>query len=96
MPSEPPFTVPHPRPTRLTNRGCCWSGEELNGILAKADADLDWRDYRTLFENPRCTGTYEELVYFLPWGLAYLGGRRASSSECRAGMKRRNSATGFG
>ncbi|GMU21606.1 MAG: hypothetical protein AMXMBFR13_16980 [Phycisphaerae bacterium] len=67
-----PFVPKYPRSSHLSNDGCCIEDSDLNAILSKADAELDWRDYCALFTISRCTGTYEELCYFLPWALRYI------------------------
>lgn len=76
----------HPRPVRLSNEGCCCADERLAGILAKPDADLGWADYQALLTIARCTGTYDELVYFVPTCIGYCAREPGEANGCLSGL----------
>ena len=62
----------YPKPTRLSDPGSDFSPEELNRILSKADAELDWADFDRLFFGKMPAGTYEEVRYYIPLACAYI------------------------
>ena len=64
------------KPTRLSDPGSDFSPEELNGILLKHDADLDWADFDRLFFGKMPAGTYEEVRYYIPLTCAYIENQR--------------------
>lgn len=76
----------HPRPATLTNEGCCYSDERLAAILAKSDDDLGWADYQTLLTLSRCTGTYEELVHFVPHAMRYCQRVPEDAGDCLSSL----------
>lgn len=68
------FTVPYPRPTKLSDpnydfRGCEYLLDEL---LNTPDQSMGWQEYRELFGPYLPAGTYEEVVYFLPHAFIHL------------------------
>lgn len=63
-------------PTHLSDPGGDFSPEELNRILSKADAELDWADFDCLFFGKMPAGTYEEVRYYIPLACAYLENQR--------------------
>ena len=64
------------KPTRLSDPGGDFSPEELNRILSKEDAELDWADFDCLFFGKMPAGTYEEVRYYIPFACAYIENRR--------------------
>ena len=66
------FDSSRPKPRRLEGRNCCVSKETLAGILNKKDEELDWSDYRDLFNLCDGPTVYEDRVYFLPFAFEYL------------------------
>ena len=58
--------------TRLSDPGSDFSPEELNRILSKKDAELDWADFDCLFSGKMPAGTYEEVRYYIPLACAYI------------------------
>lgn len=64
--------IPYPRPTKLSDPSCDFSPEKLQRILAIPDDELGWRDLRDLLGPFLPAGTYEESVYFLPFGFQEL------------------------
>ena len=64
------------KPTRLSDPGGDFSPEELNRILSKEDAELDWTDFDRLFFGKMPAGTYEEVRYYIPFACAYIENRR--------------------
>ena len=54
------------KPTCLSDPGSDFSPEELNRILSKKDAELDWADFDCLFFGKMPAGTYEEVCYYIP------------------------------
>ena len=64
------------KPTRLSDPGGDFSPEELNRILSKADAELDWADFDRLFFGKMPAGTYEEVRYYIPLTCAYIENQR--------------------
>lgn len=60
------------KPTRLSDPGSDFSPEELNRILSKKDAELDWADFDCLFSGKMPAGTYEEVRYYIPLACAYI------------------------
>ncbi len=64
------------KPTRLSDPGGDFSPEELNRILSKTDADLDWADFDRLFFGKMPAGTYEEVRYYIPLACAYIEKQR--------------------
>ena len=66
------FDSPPPRPRRLGGRNCCVSKKTLEGILGKRNEELDWSDYRDLFNLCDGMDVYEDRIYFLPWAFEYL------------------------
>ena len=54
------------KPARLSDPMSDFSPEELNGILLKQDAELDWRDFDRIFQGRMPAGTYEEVCYYIP------------------------------
>lgn len=71
-----------PRPDRLSNQGCCYSDDQLAAILAKPDEELAGGDYQSLLTISRCTGTYEELVYFVPLCIRYCAREPQAGGDC--------------
>jgi len=51
---------------------CDFSKEKLNGILSKADTELDWGDYDCIFHGEMPAGTYEEVRYYIPLACTYI------------------------
>jgi len=64
------------KPTRLSDPGGDFSPEELNRILSKEDAELDWADFDRLFFGKMPAGTYEEVRYYIPLACAYIENQR--------------------
>ena len=64
------------KPTRLSDPGSDFSPKELNRILSKEDAELDWADFDRLFSGKMPAGTYEEVRYYIPLACAYIENRR--------------------
>ena len=64
------------KPTRLSDPGSDFSPEELNRILSKADAELDWADFDRLFFGKMPAGTYEEVCYYISPVCAYIENQR--------------------
>lgn len=64
------------RPTHLSDPGGDFSPEELNRILSKTDAELDWADFDRLFFGKMPAGTYEEVRYYIPLACDYLENQR--------------------
>ncbi len=64
------------KPTRLSDPGSDFSPEELNRILSKTDAELDWADFDCLFFGKMPAGTYEEVRYYIPLACAYIENQR--------------------
>ena len=64
------------KPTRLSDPGGDFSPEELNRILSKEDAELDWADFDCLFFGKMPAGTYEEVRYYIPLTCAYIENQR--------------------
>lgn len=64
------------KPTRLSDPGGDFSPEELNRILSKEDAELDWADFDCLFFGKMPAGTYEEVRYYIPLACAYIENQR--------------------
>lgn len=64
------------KPTRLSDPGGDFSPEELNRILSKADAELEWADFDRLFFGKMPAGTYEEVRYYIPLTCAYIENQR--------------------
>ena len=64
------------KPTRLSDPGSDFSPEEMNRILSKADAELDWADFDCLFFGKMPAGTYEEVRYYIPFACAYIENQR--------------------
>ena len=64
------------KPARLSDPGGDFSPEELNRILSKADAELDWADFDRLFQGKMPAGTYEEVRYYIPLTCAYIENQR--------------------
>ena len=60
------------KPTRVSDPGGDFSPEELNRILSKEDAELDWADFDRLFFGKMPAGTYEEVRYYIPLACAYI------------------------
>jgi hypothetical protein len=60
------------RPTRLSDPHDDNCPESLRDLLATADSDLKWYDFRTLLGPHVPAGTYEEVVYFLPLAFRYI------------------------
>ena len=60
------------KPTRLSDPGGDFSPEELNRIMSKEDAELDWADFDCLFFGKMPAGTYEEVRYYIPLACAYI------------------------
>ena len=60
------------KPVRLSDPMNDFSQEELAGILSKADALLDWRDFDCLFQGKLPAGTYEEVRYYIPLACSYI------------------------
>lgn len=60
------------KPVRLSDPMGDFSQEELAGILSKADALLDWRDFDCLFQGKLPAGTYEEVRYYIPLACSYI------------------------
>ena len=60
------------KPTCLSDPGGDFSPEELNRILSREDADLDWVDFNCLFYGKMPAGTYEEVRYYIPLVCAYI------------------------
>ena len=54
------------KPAHLSDPGSDFSLAELNRILAKDDAELDWADFDRLFFGKMPAGTYEEVRYYIP------------------------------
>jgi hypothetical protein len=76
----------HPRPAHLTNEGCCYSDDHLAEILAKSDGDMNWADFQTLLTISRCTGKYEELVYFVPICIQYCDRKSDGVIDCLSSL----------
>jgi len=64
--------VKRKRPENLSDPGKDFSSWHLQDILAKPDCELIWSDFQDLFGPHLPAGTYEEIVYFLPFGFQYL------------------------
>ena len=64
------------KPKCLSDPGDDFSPEELNGILSKRDAELDWADFDCLFFGKMPAGTYEEVRYYIPLACAYIENQR--------------------
>ena len=64
------------KPTRLSDPGGDFSLEELNRILSKEDAELDWADFDCLFFGKMPAGTYEEVRYYIPLACSYIENQR--------------------
>ena len=60
------------KPIRLSNPDSDFSPEELNRILSRKDAELDWMDFDCLFFGKMPAGTYEEVRYYIPLICAYI------------------------
>jgi len=56
----------------LSDPGGDFSPEELNRILSKTDAELDWADFDRIFQGKMPAGTYEEVRYYIPFACAYI------------------------
>jgi hypothetical protein len=77
------FTTPYSRPQRLSP-GDSNRPEDLSrrtAILQKPDTLLNEDDYTDLFWLFSPAGSYEELVYFLPFAIAFMGGAPAHSLQ---------------
>lgn len=74
------------RPAALSNQGCCFADEELDQILAQPDEQLTGTDYQVLLATSRCTGTYEELVWFVPHALRLWQRNEEEAADCRASL----------
>ena len=64
------------KPKCLSDPGGDFSPEELNRILSKEDAELDWADFNRLFFGKMPAGTYEEVRYYIPLACAYIENQR--------------------
>ena len=64
------------KPTCLSDPGSDFSPEELNRILSRDDAELDWADFDCLFFGKMPAGTYEEVCYYIPLACAYIENQR--------------------
>ena len=60
------------KPTCLSDPGGDFSPEELNRILSKTDAELEWADFDRLFFGKMPAGTYEEVRYYIPLACIYI------------------------
>lgn len=70
---EPMFEPTFPRPTKLSDPfGDFFDRAPLDAIVSKAPGELDWRDYRDIFQCGMPAGEIPESGYFLPWAFGYL------------------------
>ena len=64
------------KPTCLSDPGGDFSPEELNRILSKTDAELEWADFDRIFQGRMPAGAYEEVRYYIPLICAYIEKQR--------------------
>jgi len=70
------------RPLRMTNKGCCVPDSELDRIIQKPPQSLEWADYQIIFTISRCTGTFDECAYFLPFVFEYARREPEATADC--------------
>ena len=63
------LAIPFPKPEQLSDPHGDWEllEDKLDLIIKKPEAELDWQDFRCLFQVGLPAGTYEESAYFLPY-----------------------------
>jgi hypothetical protein len=76
-----PFLTKYARPSKFSNPYNHFSTKELSIILKKADDELEWYDFAKIFHFETPAGTYQEIVYFLPWVLRYFEMHAYNSRE---------------
>ncbi|HEY0157049.1 MAG TPA: hypothetical protein VGF28_07115 [Thermoanaerobaculia bacterium] len=81
-----PFPRVRPRPETLSNRGCCFSDEDLEQVLRTADDHLRWRDFEAIFPVSGCAGEYDEQLYFVPLAFAHLAANAMDGREYASGF----------
>jgi hypothetical protein len=65
-------TLKFKRPQKLSDPYSDFGSDNLNRFLKKNDEEPGWNDYSMLFGPHLPTGTYEEVMYFLPKAFTYL------------------------
>src|SRR5579862_751429 len=81
-----PFRAPYNRPTRLSDPYRHFSPHRLKSILQTSDETLSWSDFREIFHFGTPAGTYEEIVYFLPFALRFMRLSPRDALEFMSGM----------
>jgi hypothetical protein len=69
---SPRFKTLYGKPKTLTDFWEECGDELIAGLLAKPEAELNWRDFKILFCVGIATASYEEGLYYLPDALAFL------------------------
>lgn len=69
---KPAFQVPYPRPTNLSDPYYDFDGCDLKALAARPIDEMKWDDYQYLFGPHLPAGTYEEVMFFLPYAFDFL------------------------
>lgn len=75
------FQTLYGRPSQLSDPHGDFGPQTLDPILAKADAALEWQDFRFIFQVGLPAATYEEGVYFIPLAFDFLRSKRPEAFE---------------
>ncbi len=86
------FETPFPHPQQLSDPfGDFYTESEqhkLRVIVDKAPGDLDWSDFRTVFQYGMPAGDFRECAFYLPWAFAHLHDLRDDHLEYLSDMIR--------
>lgn len=82
---EPMFETPFRHPVLLSDPGGDFYSEteqrKLRGIVDKSPRDLDWSDFRDIFQVGLPAGNFEECAFYFPWAIAYVRDQRDDAGE---------------
>ncbi len=78
--------IPYRRPISLSDPYQDWPNGWLRDLLKTPDEEMDWNQFREIFQVGLPAGVYEEVVYFLPFALGYALRHPSDALEYLAGV----------